>query len=36
MGWVTICERELNRVEVFSQVAEAQFDVAQAADLLCL
>ncbi|WP_439651478.1 ISNCY family transposase [Maritalea mediterranea] len=36
MGWVTMSERELNRVEIISQVAEAQLDVTQAADLLCM
>lgn len=36
MVWVTMSERELNRVEIISQVAEAQLDVTQAADLLCM
>jgi transposase len=36
MGWVIMSERELNRVEVISQVVEAHLDIAQAAELLCL
>ena len=36
MGWVTMSERELNRVEVLAQVDDGRLTVANAANMLDL
>ena len=36
MGWVMMSERELNRVEVLSQVVQGQMSAVTAADVLAL
>ncbi len=36
MGLVVMSERELNRIEVLSQVEDGRLDVAAAANLLCV